>query len=68
MLVRELIEKLKECDQETEVRLLTDHGQCCMRVNGVDHGFIEDNGYMPAEVHEDDADEDNPEVVILSAF
>ena len=58
MKVKELIKALQDYDQELDVRLYCDHGQVPMSLFCHDTGYIEEETYMPEEIHKDDYDKD----------
>lgn len=68
MKVKELLKLLTEVDQELTVRLVTDHGQTPMECTGFGEGYIDEDSYMPEEVHTDDVCEDTIKVFILEGF
>lgn len=68
MKVSELKTILQDVDDNLNIRLVTDHGQTPMSLNGYGIGYIDEDCYMPEEISEEDADEGVIKVFMLEAF
>jgi hypothetical protein len=68
MNVGQLKELLEDYEDSLQVRLLTDHGQTPMSASGYGLGYIDEDTYMPEEVHKDDFTGSEITVFILEAF
>lgn len=59
MKIKELIRALERQDQELQVRLVCNHGQALMECFSGEIGYIEEDSYMPDEIHPDDYNEED---------
>lgn len=54
---KQLLDLLEDVDDDTQIRLYTDHGQTLMKLSGAGHDHITEDKYMPDIVDEDELDE-----------
>lgn len=68
MTKKELIEHLKDIPDDTQIRLIADHGQIPMKLTGCGYGYIEEDSYMPEERDAEELEGDELKVLVLEAF